>query len=209
MVPELLEHVFLQSSLPDLLARIPRVCKHWKATIDCSVKLQRALFFQKSGDIVLEEHRGEEATYSVRGTINFWYCPVIANPFLWDLSNDFTMDWPGSQALKHPQASWRRMLVTQPPIASVSYHSPWCVCPIVHYAEKEERCAWATSPRCKEGTILGHVLGGNECPKDMQMWNDVQVESAAEMVQYLSMGLSRRAPATSLLRARCEVLWRY
>jgi hypothetical protein len=44
--PELLEMILLGLPIRHILASAERVCRSWKATIDGSIKLQRALFFQ-------------------------------------------------------------------------------------------------------------------------------------------------------------------
>ena len=43
--PELLELILLELPMKDLLLNAQRVCRRWKANIDGSIKLQRALFF--------------------------------------------------------------------------------------------------------------------------------------------------------------------
>ncbi|KAJ7256140.1 hypothetical protein B0H12DRAFT_517679 [Mycena haematopus] len=109
--PELLEHTLAHLPMRDLLVTAPLVSKTWQA-ITLTPTLQRLLFFQP------------DTRLSSR----------VENPLLVDLfppffasSGPHRWSWPNSKSLesmpwarapdafKRPEASWRRMLVTQPP----------------------------------------------------------------------------------------------
>lgn len=117
MVPELLEIILLELPLTDLLANMPRVCKHCKAIIDGSIKIQRALFFKPSADVLLEQRWEGYALFN--GTKDVWVHSVIANPFIQQLNNEYLVGSSGaghmSMGVDRPEASWRRMLAAQPP----------------------------------------------------------------------------------------------
>ncbi|KAJ6533388.1 hypothetical protein DFH09DRAFT_820291, partial [Mycena vulgaris] len=112
--PELVEHTLALLPIRDLLVTVPLVNKMWQA-ITLSPTLQRALF--------LEADPTASASHPVK------------NPLLVELFQPFFASnaakkypWPGSaasilampwaqapEAFKRADASWRRMLVTQPP----------------------------------------------------------------------------------------------
>jgi hypothetical protein len=112
--PELVEHALALLPIRDLLVIAPLVSKMWQA-ITRSPTLQRALFFE-ADPTASASHR-------------------IKNPLLVELFQPFfapnttkKYPWPGSatailampwaqapEAFKRADASWRRMLVTQPP----------------------------------------------------------------------------------------------
>ncbi|KAJ7478352.1 hypothetical protein FB451DRAFT_1241841 [Mycena latifolia] len=105
--PELLERILAQLPLRYLLVAAPLVCKAWQAIISLSPTLQRALFFQPD-----PSPRSDSEP--------------VRNPLLVEMQNRWS--WPGQastimampwskapDAFKRKEASWRRMLVTQPP----------------------------------------------------------------------------------------------
>jgi hypothetical protein len=128
--PELLESILLQLPLSDLLIRAPLVCHHFHDTISQSVALQQALYFTPKFD----------APSSVPN-------PLLRNGN-WSLFVDkrFNLDkgrgtfeqysWPNDPAadlkpfkqkfegqhdsITRKEASWRKMLVIQPPVKVLS-----------------------------------------------------------------------------------------
>ena len=112
---ELFELILLGLPIRQLLIKIPLVCKHWKATIDSSPKLQQALFFQPIPHELLQL-----LTLSEKPTVKAWKrshsdpyeYTVLMNPFSYIYMRD------RSEALLRPEASWRRMLVSQPLVAT-------------------------------------------------------------------------------------------
>ncbi|KAF2166465.1 hypothetical protein M409DRAFT_23104 [Zasmidium cellare ATCC 36951] len=194
-VPELLEMIFLKASITDLLTKMPRVCKHWKATIEGSIKLQRALFFKPSADVLL--HQDEESLENmslgevyIQGTEDTWNYPVIANPFLFQLTNDYLISWSDAshmpKGVERPEASWRRMLVTQPPMAQLDVHSQWCGCQ--NFALDLE-CWTKTSIQGKEAAKLGQVVREGATPMSTSRWEKMHAESAGRMVTILEVAL--------------------
>ncbi|KAF7377268.1 putative f-box domain protein [Mycena sanguinolenta] len=108
--PELLEHTLVQLSLRDLLVTAPLVSKTWQA-ITLTPTLQRLLFFQPD----TSSGRAENpllvelfAPFFVPGGPNRWTWP--------NFEAIKSMPWSKApEAFKRPEASWRRMLVTQSP----------------------------------------------------------------------------------------------
>ncbi|KAK7044354.1 F-box domain protein [Favolaschia claudopus] len=104
----------------DLLCIAPLVSKMWQATTTTPC-LQRILFFEP-----------DPSANPSRPTQN----PLLAgifSPFFTRLVNKFTFPWPGtlgsikampwaknSDAFRRAGASWRRMLVTQPPVRTLA-----------------------------------------------------------------------------------------
>ncbi|KAJ7321363.1 hypothetical protein DFH08DRAFT_384403 [Mycena albidolilacea] len=110
-IPELLGLTLSYLPVRDLLVAAPLVSKTWQA-LTLTPALQRALFFQPN-----------PASEYVQN-------PLLAEvflPFFGRRSRDL-WSWPNTKAIKsmpwskapeafrRPEASWRRMLVTQPPI---------------------------------------------------------------------------------------------
>ncbi|PYH43016.1 uncharacterized protein BP01DRAFT_122553 [Aspergillus saccharolyticus JOP 1030-1] len=125
--PELLELILTQLDLRTLLTSAQRTCRTWHTLIRTSLPLQEALFFHpiKSG------HNAPSHDSTTTPTINpllQWafpqflsqppsdYYPSSLNPF-----DDLTSLAHRAKhpAYLRPEASWRRMLVQQPPARSV------------------------------------------------------------------------------------------
>ncbi|KAJ6482726.1 hypothetical protein C8R45DRAFT_1215433 [Mycena sanguinolenta] len=110
--PELLEHTLVYLPMRDLLVTAPLVSKTWQA-ITLSPTLQQLLFFQRATSSGRAENPLLVELFPPffapgGGRANRWTCPnfqaIKAMP--WSKAPD---------AFKRPEASWRRMLVTQPP----------------------------------------------------------------------------------------------
>ncbi|KAJ7093292.1 hypothetical protein B0H15DRAFT_831926 [Mycena belliarum] len=129
--PELLALVLARLPMRDLLLRAPLVCKTWHATT-LSPDLQRALFFAPDPR-PLSDSTSDSASESSSSEP-----PPVRNPLLAELFPPFFVprpptrfDWPAARALTalpaasapaafaRPDASWRRMLVAQPPPRAV------------------------------------------------------------------------------------------
>jgi hypothetical protein len=109
--PELLEATLSHLPMHDLLLSAPLVSKMWQATTLTPI-LQRALFFQPDPS-------------SPRGPN-----PLLAKSFspfftsdevwMWSARDIGAMPWANAyKAFRRRQASWRRMLVMQPPLQKV------------------------------------------------------------------------------------------
>jgi len=117
---ELVEQILLQLSMRDLLVQAQRVCRYFHHVIISSPVLQQKLFFQ--GD----NSYGFVNEQQYRCQVN----PLLRDAFPSLLGNNennhvgtelyLKLDWAKSDAksksYKRKEASWRRMLVTQPPI---------------------------------------------------------------------------------------------
>ncbi|KAK4500209.1 hypothetical protein PRZ48_008395 [Zasmidium cellare] len=192
-VPEVLEMIFLPLSIPDLLSKIPRVCKHWKARVDSSVKLQRALFFKPSTDVMIKQQ--EEGMPGlcfelIQGSDKMWTYPIIANPFLFEISNDYLVSHADAsrmpKGIDRPEASWRRMLVTQPPMDNVHVHSQWCGC---ENLDLDLDCRTKAPAQGKEGVKMGQVVREGATPMYTTRWEEMQAESAGRMLTILEVAL--------------------
>jgi hypothetical protein len=138
---ELAEAIFLELSMSDILCGVIQTCKSWNTVVEKSTKLQQALFFkpiaikplqysfEKKGWVM----PGTEAKYKV------YEHPLLAklNSLALDmhvtrsLAGDLRMSpeivldavkkraHPASKAMHRANASWRRALVSQPPIIDV------------------------------------------------------------------------------------------
>ncbi|KAF8144048.1 hypothetical protein K438DRAFT_1874613 [Mycena galopus ATCC 62051] len=111
--PELVEHTLALLPIRDLLVTAPLVNKMWKA-ITLSPTLQRALFF--------EADPTASAAHSVKNPLLVeLFQPFFAfdaKKYPWPSSAAAILAMPWAQApeaFKRADASWRRMLVMQPP----------------------------------------------------------------------------------------------
>lgn len=133
-IPELLEKILMDLGIRELLVNAQRVDKTWHATIKGSKKLQQALFLEP---IPLETIHGTRR-WSVKeseGTLylstnalesgidvlkkNMLKASIVVNPLTWYMPHnvDCYEPLPTRQIAKcAPNASWRRMLLTQPPV---------------------------------------------------------------------------------------------
>ncbi|RAK75297.1 F-box protein [Aspergillus fijiensis CBS 313.89] len=132
LIPELLEMILLHFNMRELLLS-SRVCRHWYNVIQQSSRIQRALFFRPS---LPRAAIGE---------------PGLKNPLvrdqIWDEFFVRVLDSrrrPGNErhhlpkmrsrkreeAYLRPEASWRRMLLHQPPTSFIRFLDPdWCWSP--------------------------------------------------------------------------------
>jgi hypothetical protein len=124
---ELLEAILLELPYRDLLVNAQRVCVYFHHTINASVALQQALFFVPcSTQYTLQRNpllftqswsdymdRRIPRSRASNGTPGAFYP--------WHNNLDFTaVDWSEYQKIRgpygRPEASWRRMFVSQPPV---------------------------------------------------------------------------------------------
>ncbi|KAJ6517266.1 hypothetical protein C8R47DRAFT_1086825 [Mycena vitilis] len=114
--PELLETILASLSMQDLLLIAPLVSKTWQA-ITLTPRLQRILFFQS-----------DPASASAEPVQNPLLVEIFPPFFLPDLDTQSRWSWPDVEsiialpwasapaAFRRRDASWRRMLVRQPPV---------------------------------------------------------------------------------------------
>ncbi|KAJ6508651.1 hypothetical protein C8R45DRAFT_448958 [Mycena sanguinolenta] len=113
--PELLEQILVQLPLRDLLVAAPLVSKTWRA-VTLSPTLQRALFFEP--DPLASPSKRVQNPLLVETFPPFAFCEGE----LWPGSLDAIEAMPWSRApdaFKRKEASWRRMLVSQPPVQTI------------------------------------------------------------------------------------------
>jgi hypothetical protein len=130
MIFEILEAILLDVGMKTLLVSAQRVNRHWHNVIQNSLYLQRELFFEP-------EPPGSPVAFNVALIDVFPFCfphratltrrPISRN--VWPMQaitithlNPFP-DIPkvrrNLKGFSHPNASWRRMLVRQPPVCAV------------------------------------------------------------------------------------------
>lgn len=127
--PELLEMLLLNLPIKDLLVNAQRVCKKWNSTIRDSPKLQQALFFSPlpGKSVRFLKHTASGIRFWAEHETNPNIYTVLQNPF----QDHLALVWKPSlnttekkvRTINDANASWRRMLVCQPPIEAISYHS--------------------------------------------------------------------------------------
>ncbi|PPJ59112.1 hypothetical protein CBER1_01744 [Cercospora berteroae] len=139
-IVELLENVLLELSFKDLLIIVPQVCKHFKDVIDNSASIQQALFFQPLPGPEVHFYRGTGPETDYDGFFEVEeHAPkrvhVMSNPLFgsaeqWLLRNiqyghahHFLAGQSQIRAFERPEASWRRMLGSQPPVKALVFGS--------------------------------------------------------------------------------------
>lgn len=140
---ELVENIILHMRIRDILVNANRVCALWHKIIRECPEIQRALFFQplpggflkpytyeiNPRSAFMKDRRGQFWAYDDSGPA----IELLRNPFLKDLGDceGFYYQKPGRlgdrydrkyEAIERDGASWRRMLLTQPPIRQIKTH---------------------------------------------------------------------------------------
>lgn len=126
-IPELAEKILLNLPIKELLANAQRVCKSWHTIIEHSPRLQQALFFSPLPGGLLKLlflGSGRKALRWTEDPSDHRYHKVLANPF-----NKYLRElgvYSGNidkrkEAFLREDASWRRMLVCQPPTNNLAY----------------------------------------------------------------------------------------
>jgi hypothetical protein len=131
--------IFLDECPTSVLLNCTMVCRTWKERIDCSTLLQEHLFQQPIG-------AGQGIQQGVQRILNpmlGYFAPIlIAGPpsehvpsaagfaLPQDLTSlpwaqDTSMEAPARRAFAHEEASWRSMLVCQPPISRIDWWHEW------------------------------------------------------------------------------------
>ncbi|GAM38618.1 hypothetical protein TCE0_033f09487 [Talaromyces pinophilus] len=110
--PEILESILLQLDPQALLTAAQQTCRTWRGVIHESPSLQKALFFTL-----------DEPPEKVQNPLLVQRFPSFFGKTKWSSSLLSSLDMikkPGKlEAYVRPEASWRRMLVQQPPISVV------------------------------------------------------------------------------------------
>ncbi|KAF8158946.1 hypothetical protein K438DRAFT_328754 [Mycena galopus ATCC 62051] len=112
--PEILEQILVQLPIRDLLVTVPLVCKTWQA-VTLSPALQRALFF--APDSASKRVQNPLLREMFPPFFAFW---EASKGSFSDMDDIEAMPWSKApNAFKRQEASWRRMLIAQPPPQSV------------------------------------------------------------------------------------------
>ena len=112
---ELLENILLHCTIRDLLINALRVSKQWKSTIDKSIHLQRALFFEPLSYEPLRLFNSTKipgARFWARNTTDPYAYSVLKNPFVDKYIN--VARYLRKSSMQTAEASWRRMMPAQP-----------------------------------------------------------------------------------------------
>lgn len=129
-IPELLEAILLGTDIRILLVSAQRVCKQWTAVILSSSRLQKKLFFA-----------GDESSAKTCNPLLEWCFPfcfdsqtrfpgrsifwisgshgVATQPLRWLTGEEVCFLLLNKEAFSRPEASWRRMLIQQPPVRHI------------------------------------------------------------------------------------------
>ncbi|KAH7120875.1 hypothetical protein B0J11DRAFT_581644 [Dendryphion nanum] len=156
-INEILELILVHVPPKDLLVSGQCVCKRWETIITTSPRIRRSLFFAPDAD---HTPAAPDGIYTVNPFIVQAFKPF----FKFDVWVDLTIfppvervdialkttvdDWP--VAMRHTGASWRKMLVAQPPVHEVlvtdrrvaPYYDDW----------------WADSSTNANGVKMGELL---------------------------------------------------
>lgn len=119
-IPEILEMILAQMDMRTLLTSAHRVCRNWANLISKSSSIQRALFFTPIKD---SEWGKEENIPNPLLTETFpSFFPAKDRPgrYQFDFSNlPMTKDASSMARFVREDASWRKMLVQQPPLLDI------------------------------------------------------------------------------------------
>ncbi|KAE8353043.1 hypothetical protein BDV28DRAFT_148467 [Aspergillus coremiiformis] len=132
LIPEILEKILLHTDIGTLLTSAQRVCCYWNALIQRSSPLQEALFFKPVED------NPRHGTKRIRNPLlesRLWpqlfrkrFRFLKARPNVPSSSNFPKIDPIDEDVYLRDGASWRRMLIQQPPtryMGIVELHSTW------------------------------------------------------------------------------------
>ncbi|KIA75949.1 hypothetical protein HK57_00261 [Aspergillus ustus] len=124
-IPELLEAIFIEVDTGTLLTSAQRVSRHWNAVIKGSLQLQTRLFFQPSKTPLV----GSPSPYNDLRLTNPYFEKIWNEHFSrnYIISHGSNQQQHASSAVtiyRRPEASWRRMLLRQPPQAQICIFGP-------------------------------------------------------------------------------------
>jgi len=123
-IPELLEIILRHLPIKRLL-HVQRVCRQWRATVESSLELQRALFFEpiSSETLVRCSRDNQRQRPWARSEGDAYVHRVQKKPYLESLQSCTGKTAEAREAFFRPEASWRRMLICQPSVRSVSLYN--------------------------------------------------------------------------------------
>ncbi|CZT18393.1 uncharacterized protein RCC_04237 [Ramularia collo-cygni] len=157
---ELAEMILGEICMRDLLISVQRTCKQWKSIIDASYRLQEALFFRpinKKRLVYCGNTEDERISVVVDRKLiadvpEEASNPIYEHPIVTNKCSKIRKynPFPARQAMDHPQASWRRQLITQPPLAELNW---W-------YFEGDVRITKTVRASSSIGVTLGDFANG-------------------------------------------------
>jgi hypothetical protein len=154
-IVELLEHILLHLPQRDLLLA-QRVCRRWHAVINASKHIQRALYFLPLPPA--NSTSSQPASNPLLASAFAGYFKFLA----WEeFTSTYTSTWASmllystekrwQQRFIQEEASWRRMLVTQPPVSHVDIVDQ-------RIAPDYEDCFAEAGAHNEEGVRMGELL---------------------------------------------------
>lgn len=136
-IAELLESILLLLLHKNILV-LQRVSREWNSSVQVSVKLQKLLFFKSIGDIVDLADKGSlPGARNARNHATQCIDTCFRNPMIVEVLKMFGIKTSELYApsksffwttlrpdnpINRPEASWRRMLFTQPPSKKLNVH---------------------------------------------------------------------------------------
>lgn len=130
-IPEIAEIIFAELHVYDIIISAIRVCKHWKAIIDNSMKLQQLLFMRPISATRLQ-YFDDDNEHPVNLT-GRWSTSaedpgiykIYTHPLLTFMSDNYTQEGANWAAIRRPEASWCRALATQPPATQIEFDNSY------------------------------------------------------------------------------------
>lgn len=172
-ITEILEHILLDLPACDMLTKAQLVSHRWHAIIGASAQIQQALFFKPVPCAPLSFHKSSKFHRARHNPNGFW-APTnneaeLVAPYNHSLIDVmvYQPDSLNKEAILRPEASWRRQLVTQPPIAR-------CV---VEAVESDGRTVVRTihiSPGNSEAVRMGQLADEHDFLDKEWCWKDVE-----------------------------------
>lgn len=119
---ELLEKILLYIPMVDLL-RSQSICKDWKSLVQDSINIQRALFFAPKPQPEYEKTDREENPL-LYSRFPAWIIDgenELGDKIATFIPLSLYHEGPDPMHIANPTASWRRMLLTQPPYKCIEF----------------------------------------------------------------------------------------
>lgn len=153
-IVELAEQILLDLPIKDILYGAQQVCRQWRDVIQDSDLIQEHLFMKpisKNRLYFVQIPLSKEENYSLCHWADLQQPlmsrPVLENPFLILLSHEDIC--VKEEAFTRPEASWRRMQVTQPPVGEM---------------EVSRDRGWTLQSFAPSGVLLNDLVGENSGP---------------------------------------------
>ncbi|EME44575.1 hypothetical protein DOTSEDRAFT_129701 [Dothistroma septosporum NZE10] len=127
--------IFLEHATPRVLVNSQRVCRVWNVIIQKSDTLQEHLFLKPTwhqDESEINPFIGEcfGSVLSVNGATHDRMSSIADIQRLAWATDDANLEAPARQAFARGEASWRRMLVCQPPVSRLGWWHQWKTSPI-------------------------------------------------------------------------------